>query len=96
MTGAIVGFEGSWFSGMATLLVKDDADGKVRRLYCDNGPTVRALQSMFPECRSAGHCVDVGALKGQRIAYGMDGTGLIVAWISAADADADDEETPEE
>jgi hypothetical protein len=51
---------------------------------------------MFPECRSAGHCVDVGALKGQRIAYGMDGTGLIVAWISAADADADDEETPEE
>lgn len=78
----IIGFEGSWGSGVATLVLKQGR--KTVRVYCENGATVRALASIFPEVIGAGHTVNVAALKGQRIRYALDDMGLMLGAIAPA------------
>lgn len=73
--GTIVDFSGSWGSGVATLRVK--VGRKTRTIYCDNGPTVRALAAMFPNVIAPGHSVNVAALKGQEIRFAVDEIGLL-------------------
>ena len=41
----ILGFHGSWSSGLAALEVLS-ATGEVRLIYCENAPTVRALDAV--------------------------------------------------
>jgi len=74
--GTITGFSGSWGSGLATLFV----DGVP--IPCDNGATVRALASCFEDVITSGHCVNVSALIGKRIRYGMDDFGLCLGWVA--------------
>ncbi|WP_026487619.1 hypothetical protein [Caldanaerobius polysaccharolyticus] len=80
----IMDFEGSWLSGLATLVVKDEK-GNVKRIPCENGPTVRALAEMFPDVIGPGHTVNMAAIKGKKIRYGMDDFGLVLGWISPAE-----------
>lgn len=49
----IVVFEGSWDSGMAQLHI-EDLSGKTKAVRCDNGPTVRMLNRLFPGIITSG------------------------------------------
>jgi hypothetical protein len=79
-TGAILDFRGSWGSGIASLHIKSDADGKSRAVLCENGPTVRALDACFGNVIT-GHSVNVNALKGKRISFETDDLGLMVGFV---------------
>jgi len=76
MIGVIMGFIGSWMSGLGTLLMADE-EGDTYPLYCDNAPTVRALDSAFPGFITDNHCVDNSAVEGKKINYSTDGFMLV-------------------
>lgn len=75
--GTIVGLEGSWGSGIAHLVL--EYEGETVRVPCDNGPTVRALDSAFPGFITPGHSADNGVIAGQEIYYTYDDMGLMLA-----------------
>lgn len=79
MKGKIVSFKGSWGSGLATLTVC--VENRLKILYCDNAPTVRALDALFPGYIINGHRVDNEIIKGQEIGYELDDMGLTLARI---------------
>lgn len=94
MEGIIEDFQGSWGSGLATLVIRHD-DETVCHVPCDNGPTVRLLARMFPGIITSGHCVDVRALRGRRIQYGFDDMGLVLGWIALPEGEYEEEEEEE-
>jgi hypothetical protein len=71
--GKIEGFYGSWQSGIATLAV-----GGVE-VFCDNAPTVRALDAAFGKVITSDHQVSQKAIVGKDIVYSMDEMGLMMA-----------------
>ena len=75
--GTIQGFSGSWGSGVGFLSFLND-DGSEYSVPCDNGATVRALDAAFGDVISPGHCVDVSAICGQRVAWFYDDMGLML------------------
>lgn len=79
MNGKIVGFYGSWGSGLAQLQIETEK-GLVS-VPCDNGPTVRALNALFPGFIAKGHTIDNSVIKGQKITYEMDDMGLVLGYI---------------
>jgi len=84
--GKIVGFQGSWMSGIATLVVKNLDTGTVEYVRCENAPTVRALDSAFGNVIVEGHMVDNKALKGKEIFYSLGDFGLLEAFTPVKDA----------
>ena len=81
-TGKIVSFNGSWGSGIASLSIEDSVTGLIEQVHCENGPTVRALASVFPGTIVEGHRVDVNRLKGEEIHWDYDEFGLVLGWFS--------------
>jgi len=79
--GKIQGFYGSWGSGLATLVIQDDETGQVEEIPCDNGATVRALDAAFGDVIGKGHTVNIRAIQGKKIYWGMDDYGLCLGWI---------------
>lgn len=71
--GAIVSFHGHG-SGLATL----EEEGIRVAVPCDNGVTVRELDSAFGGVIQPGHRVDVSAIVGQEIYWTFDEFGLIL------------------
>ena len=69
--GTILEFRGSWDSGIAHLVV----DGIP--VPCLNGPTVRCLNSHFPNFIIEGHGYDENAIIGKRIEYTVDDFGVL-------------------
>ena len=82
-TGIIKDFQGSWGSGVATLVLK--VGRKTETIHCENAPTVRALASMFPGVIVEGHCVNVDALRGQRVQFALDDMGLMLGALAPAE-----------
>lgn len=88
--GEILGFEGSWASGMAMLLVNRivDIGPDLKPVYerdnvpCDNGPTVRALAAAYPHVIGPGHTVNLDAIIGEEIEYTLDGIMGMLAGFS--------------
>ena len=88
--GTIVGFRGSWGSGLGTLVLKDEK-GVETGVACENGATVRALESAFGNVIGGSHNVESkGGHVGQEIYYYMDEFGLCLGGFVPAD-----EATPE-
>ena len=85
-TGTIIVFHGSWMSGLGYLLIKGD-DGEFRTLFCDNGPTVRALEDAFGNVISPAHIVNNEAIEGKRISYSIDWMGLLEGFTPLEDYD---------
>lgn len=76
--GTIKGFQGSWLSGLATLLIEDES-GNLHHVNCDNGATVRALESCFGDTIASGHTVNPeGGYIGQEIFYSYDDMGMVL------------------
>jgi hypothetical protein len=75
-TGTIKDFRGSWGSGIATLVL--EVDGHVKHIHCENAPTVRALQAMFPDVIVAGQTIDVPSLVDREVEFEIDGNSGIL------------------
>lgn len=87
--GTILGFSGSWQSGIAQLAIGRSENGRdviEHQIPCENGPTARALIAAF-ECAGPGHSVDNQKLYGRRIAYTLDECGLLATFTPVRDAD---------
>lgn len=72
----IIGFSGSWGSGIAHLSV-ETKKGLIS-IPCDNGPTARSLNAAFPGFIGNGHLVGNEHVEGRYIAYVMDDMGLVL------------------
>lgn len=70
--GTIIGFAGSWGSGLGVLMFSDHAP-----VHCDNAQTVRALDSCFGGFISPNHAVNPEAIHGKRISFSTDALGLL-------------------
>jgi len=68
----IESFNGSWGSGIATLIFQSG-----RSIPCENAPTARAFLSIV-DCAAPGHSIDTSKLKGLDIVYAYDEMGLIM------------------
>jgi len=89
--GTIRGYLGNWQSGIGVLLIQDD-DGTVpQQVFCESGPTGRALIAAF-DCAGEGHTIDNSKLKGQRVYYQVDTLGMLEFFIKEADFDPSMEE----
>lgn len=75
--GKIVAFQGSWCSGLGYLIIEKE-DGTIDRVPCDNGPTVRALESAFGNVITPGHTANGEGCKGKEIFYSPDEWGLVL------------------
>jgi len=74
--GRIVNFIGTWGSGVATLVLRDQK-GKEVKMAVENAPTVRALDSAFGGVIGEGHTVNLDAIKGKWIEYEYDQYGAV-------------------
>src|SRR3989304_9217938 len=66
--GTIKDFKATFGSGIATLILDVDGYG-LQAISCENGPTVRILDDMFPGFITPGHTVDPQVVKDQRVAF---------------------------
>lgn len=76
--GTIVGFRGSWGSGIGFLLLEDE-EGNPVSVPCENAATVRCLEAAYGDIITEGHSVDNEALAAGRhlIAYSTDFAGVL-------------------
>jgi hypothetical protein len=86
--GQIMGFEGSWGSGIATLTLKGE-DGRIVNIPCDNGPTVRSLESAYGNIIGESHTASIKNIKGKWIYYDTE------EWGTLAGFTPEEEATPE-
>ena len=81
--GIIKEFHGSWGSGLGHLVIEDIETGLVQGVPCDNGPTVRALESAFGEVIGDAHDVKNGGSHiNQKIEWDYDDMGLMLGWFA--------------
>jgi hypothetical protein len=86
--GKIIGLEGSCGSGIATLYV-ENSNGDTIPLYCENSPTIRALDDAFGGVITPGHSVNVAAIKGKVIYYSEDSMGMLEGFNTEEGYDED-------
>ena len=84
--GTIIEFQGSYMSGLAMLVVKDEND-MVKYVSCENTSMVKALESAFGNVISNSHNVKSdGGHVGKDIFYHVDDFGVIEWFIPVEDA----------
>ena len=77
--GKIVGFQGSWDSGLGYLTIKDSKTHELKSVPCENAPTVRALEAAFGNVVGNAHDVRVkGGHIGKEIFWTYDEMGLVL------------------
>jgi len=76
--GRLIQFHGSWGSGLATLEIEDSETGIHELIPCDNGATVRALESAFGDVITEGHTANGDGYKGQEVYWSLDELGLVL------------------
>lgn len=74
MKDRIIALQGSWGSGLATLVLEND------QVFCENGATVRALDAAFGNVIGEGHTIDnkKGGHVGKEIYYSLDAMGMLL------------------
>ena len=83
--GIIKDFQGSWGSGLGTLIIKDSETGVTDHLSCDNAATVRALEACFGNVITEGHTADGKGYKDQEVFWSMDDMGLVLGGFTPVD-----------
>jgi len=83
--GTIQGFQGSWGSGIAILIIKKE-NGEIDNVPCDNAPTVRALESAFGNVIGAGHTMSTENIKGKEIFYDYTDWGTLAGFVPVDEA----------
>jgi hypothetical protein len=83
--GTILEFRGSWSSGIATLVIKDEKN-KVKEIPCENTSTVRALDACYGGVIQSGRTASQKPFVGKKIFYEYDDMGLILGrFVPACD-----------
>ena len=83
-TGTIVGFGGSWGSGLAFLQL--DTDEGLVSIPADNGPLARALRHMFgDEVYGEAHSINQAAIVGKQVVWDYDDMGLCLGYLAPAE-----------
>ena len=75
--GIIVGFRGSWSSGIAQLMIKD-TKGHIKAIPCENTATVRALDACYGGVIRSGRTACEEPFVGKKIFYEYDDMGLML------------------
>ena len=81
--GIIVGFRGSWSSGIAELLIKDKK-GVIKAIPCENTATVRALDACYGGVIKSGRTASEKPFVGKNIFYEYDEMGLMLGSFAPA------------
>ena len=68
--GTIIGFRGTWSSGIAHLIIKNEK-GEREEIACDNAQTVRSLDAAFGNVIGCGRTMREESIKGQKIEFAM-------------------------
>ena len=76
--GRLIQFQGSWQSGLGSLEIEDSETGAHEFVPCDNGATVRALESAFGDVITDGHTANGNGYKGQEVYWSLDELGLVL------------------
>ena len=76
--GRLIQFGGSWGSGLATLEIEDSETGVHELVPCDNGATVRALESAFGDVITEAHTANGDGYKGREVYWSLDEFGLVL------------------
>jgi hypothetical protein len=82
--GIIVGFRGSWSSGIAELVIRDEK-GSVKAIPCENTSTVRALEACYGGVIGTGRTANQKPFVGKKIFYEYGEWGLLGVFIPACD-----------
>jgi len=82
--GIIINFRGSWSSGIAELIIKDEK-GKVKEIPCENTSTVRALDACYGGVISVGRTANQKPFIGKKIFYEYGDFGLLGRFVPACD-----------
>ena len=77
--GKLIQFRGSWGSGLGYLEIEDSETGEHEYVPCDNGATVRALESAFGDVITPEHTANGNGYKGQEVYWSYDEFGLVLA-----------------
>lgn len=85
--GTIIEFQGSYMSGLATLVV--DVDGQAEGFFCDNGQTERSLIHAFG-CAGEGHTIDNEKLYGNEVFFEEDSIGMMESFVPVAELTEDE------
>lgn len=88
--GTIVGFSGSWSSGMATLVIKDSRTGVEETIPCENTSTVRALDAAYGGIIGNDHTASVDSIKGKEIYWAMDDMGIMLGGFQPVEEASED------
>jgi hypothetical protein len=83
--GKIKGFQGSWGSGLAMLLIKNE-DGETDGVPCDNAPTVRALEDCFGNVITKGHTANGQGYIDKEIFYSLESWGTLAGFTPVSEA----------
>lgn len=81
----ILAFYGSWSSGLAALEVRL-TNGQTRSIYCENAPTVRALDACFGNVIRPGHTVAIPAeVQNRELILTVDEIGILLGFTPVED-----------
>jgi len=83
--GRLIQFHGSWGSGLATLEIEDVETGVNELVPCDNGATVRALETAFGDVITEGHTANGDGYKGREVYWSLDELGLVLEGFTPVD-----------
>jgi hypothetical protein len=86
MKDRIVALRGSWGSGLATLIMEGN------QVFCENGPTVRAMDACFGNVIGEGHTIDneKGGHVGREIFYSLDEMGITLGGFTPVEEASDE------
>ena len=81
----ILAFHGSWLSGLAVLEVLL-ANGNTRLIYCENAPTVRALETCFGNIIGSNHTARIAPeVRDREVVLSVDEMGLLLSFTPVED-----------
>ncbi len=82
--GILKQFGGSWGSGMGFLSI--EVDGNIKQFPCDNGTTVRSLESAFGNVITDGHTANGEGYKNQEVYFSVDDIGVLEGFTPVEEA----------
>jgi len=77
--GKLIQFYGSCGSGLGYLEIEDSETGVHEHVPCDNGATVRALDTAFGDTITEAHTANGNGYKGQEVYWSYDEFGLVLS-----------------
>ena len=84
--GKLIEFHGSWLSGLGELVIDDDEKG-LTVVFCENSPTVSALENAFGNVIGEAHNVKNNAgFKGKKVYYSVDFANVLEGFTPVREA----------